>query len=90
MAIDIQRTADRIKDGLIQDPDDQYTDDMLQPEDADELDAFCYYIARGVLEELTDHAELDGVALSGIEVTVDPNTGQGATDQDGPLSGGVQ
>lgn len=80
MAIDIQRTANRIKDGLIQDPDGQYTGDMLQPEDADELDAFCYYIARGVLEELTDHAEIS----AGIEVEDAQQNPIGNTRQSDP------
>jgi len=63
MAISIQRAANRIKDGLINDPDGQYTGDMLQPEDADELDALCYYVARGVLAEIVDHAEIEAGIL---------------------------
>jgi len=47
-------------------------------------------IFRILVEHFQAEAEIDGVADSGIAVTVDPNTGDGSTTEDGNLTGGIQ
>jgi len=89
MAMDFARLRDAIKTNLISDPDNKYTSGMDKPVDSDELDAWLHYVAKGIVEELTLNAELDGVANSDIAVSVDPGTGEGSTLEDGPLSGGI-
>ena len=80
MAVDFQRLRDQMVTYLTADPDEKYTGDMVQPEDSDELEAWAHYMARAILEELTDHAEIS----AGIEVEDAQQEEIGTTRQSDP------
>lgn len=64
MALDQTRLKDAIKDGVLNDPDGLYTAGMAQPTDSDELEAWCHYVAKAIVQEFDANAITD----AGIEV----------------------
>ena len=88
MALDADRLANAIVDAL--DSAGKFDSSLDKAEaKAESLDTF-KLVAEEIVSEFVDNAELDGVADTGISVTVDPSTGNGSTTQDGPLSGGIE
>ena len=59
MAMDFERMADAIIEGLTTDPDDQYPPGAAIPLDGPELAAFCYYLSKAIVDEITTHGEVN-------------------------------
>lgn len=69
MALDTQRLADAIANGIINDPDSQRPIGSYDAPDSPELRAFAYYMAKAIVEEMEGEAELDGLDSSGGALT---------------------
>ena len=58
MAMDFERLTTAAIQGMVQDPDGEYVG-IVKPLDGPELRAFIHYIAKAIVQEITDHAEVD-------------------------------
>jgi len=59
MAMDFDRLKNSIVSGLTTDPDSQYPPGAAIPDDGPELNAFAYYFAQAIIEEIVTKGEVD-------------------------------